>query len=446
MLEKIKFEDNFLDIYSVEPRKIVVYGAGKSFKDFYGQIPHIDIICDKNAKSLGSIYGKEVHEPDFLKNVCEKIYIIICIEDALAFWEVYEQLETYNLDAKVVHLFDNIAFGYSYAKTVRAYRKLDRYQKLKINIVCQEQTWIYKKFADKLLENLSDNSLEIMISNNTREDVDINHHIPCLNYTPYANDTMMITHIDDEKKIQILKKQLRIAKLGICMSKETVDKLVAYGIPRKKLCYINPAHDHIICPKKYTIGITHRCYDQYDLRKRTTAVLDILEVVDPKYFRFIIMGAGWNDIVLKMRNLNFEVTYYDDFNHEKYITLMNEIDYYLFIGMDEGSMGYLDALSAGVGTIVTPQGFHLDVDCEIDYSCRTIKQFQEAFMELQNRRKRKIDAVSQWTWGNYAYKHLEIWDYIMKRKDLKEIYKNQMLYEDGIFSVLLDDCRIEKKR
>ena len=442
MLEKIKFEDNFLDIYSVEPRKIVVYGAGKSFKDFYGQIPHIDIICDKNAKSLGSIYGKEVHEPDFLKNVCEKIYIIICIEDTLAFWEVYEQLETYNLDAKVVHLFDNIAFGYSYAKTVRAYRKLDRYQKLKINIVCQEQMWIYKKFAEKLRDNLLDESLEIIISNDSRKDVDINHHIPCLNFTPYSNDTLMITHIDDEKKIQILKKQLQIARFGICMSKETVSRLVECGIPRTKLCYVNPAQDGVISPKKYVIGITHRCYDQYDVRKRTSAILDILEVVDPKYFRFIIMGAGWDDIVIKMRNNNFDVTYYADFDYTNYVVLMNEIDYYLFIGMDEGSMGYLDALAAGLGTIVTPQGFHLDVDCEIDYPCRTVKQFQKAFLDLQNKRKRKVEAVSEWTWKNYAYKHLELWNYIMKRDDLKTVCKNQMLYEDGVFSLLLEDCRI----
>ena len=58
MLEKLKFEDNFLDVYNKEPRKVVVYGAGKSFKDFYEQIPAIDYICDRNAKSLKEVYGK----------------------------------------------------------------------------------------------------------------------------------------------------------------------------------------------------------------------------------------------------------------------------------------------------------------------------------------------------------------------------------------------------
>lgn len=442
MLELVRFEDNFVDMYQREPRKLIVYGAGNGLNEYYDQIPKIDYICDQNASEIKQIHGKEVRTPDVLKNIDEKVYIVVSIINPSVFEEVCTLLESYSLDAKVVHLFNNIAFGYSYPKTPKTYRKKDNTGKIRINIVCQEQTWIYKKFADKLVEYLSDDSLEIMVSSESRGDVDINHHIPCLKFIPHPNDTLMITHIDDYKKVLILKKQLECAQMGICMSKETVDKLVGYGIPRKKLCYINPAQDNVISPKKYKIGITHRCYDQYDLRKRTEAILEILEGIDSEYFHFMIMGSGWDDIVQKMKNMGFEVTYYNDFIYEKYVNLMKEIDYYLFIGMDEGSMGYLDALAAGAGTIVTPQGFHLDVDCEIDYPCVTVKQFKNAFLDLQNKRKRKVEAIAEWTWDNYAKKHLEIWDYILKRKELKTIYKNQMMYEDGIFSILLDDCRV----
>lgn len=442
MLERVGFEDNFLEMYQNEPRKIIVYGAGNGLNEYYNQMPKIDYICDQNALEIGQIRGKIVHTPDMLKNINEKVYIIVSIVNSTIFEEVFAFLERYSLDAKVVHLYNNIAFGYSYPKTAKTYSKIDNNKKIKINIVCQEQAWIYKKFADKLAEYLSDDSLEIMVSSESRKDVDINHHIPCLKYIPHPNDTLMITHIDDYKKVLILKKQLECAQMGICMSKETVDKLVGYGIPRKKLCYINPAQDNIISPQKYKIGITHRCYDQYDLRKRTEAILEIVEDIDSQYFHFMIMGSGWDEIVQKLQNMGFEVTYYNDFIYEKYVNLMNEIDYYLFIGMDEGSMGYLDALAAGAGTIVTPQGFHLDVDCEIDYPCITVKQFRNAFLDLQNKRKRKVEAIKEWTWSSYANKHLEIWDYILRRKDLKTIYKNQMRYEDGIFSVLIDDCRV----
>ena len=188
--------------------------------------------------------------------------------------------------------------------------------------------------------------------------------------------------------------------------------------------------------------ITNRCYDGVDLRKRADSLLDVLEGVDASYFRFVIMGSGWDRIVERMRESGFEVEYYPEFIYDTYSVLMQQIDYYLYMGFDEGAMGYLDALAAGAGTIVTPQGFHLDVDCPIDYPCSTVKQFREAFLDLQEKRKRKTDAVKEWNWRNYAVKHLEIWEYLLARKPLKELYKNQLIYEDGIFSMLPEDHRI----
>lgn len=442
MLERIKFEEEFDKIYQKEKRKIVVYGVGNGYRELASFLPKADYLCDINAKSIGEIDGQKVYEPEMLKKISEKLYILVCVVSAKTFDEICVQLDAYGIDAKIVHAFNNLSFGHTYTRTAKSYQVNELKRKMKVNIVCQEQTWIYKKFADKLLDYQTE-EIEMMISTTTRDDVDLNHHIPCLNFKPYSNDTLMIAHIDDDKKVQILKKQLEVASLGICMSKDTVNKLVGYGIPRKKLCYINPAHDAVIKPKKYTIGITHRCYDNYDLRKRTTAILDILEAVESKYFRFMIMGSGWDEIVEKMREKDFEVIYYNSFIYEKYVILMQEIDYYLFIGMDEGSMGYVDAMAAGAKTIVTPQGFHLDTNCNIDYPCVTVKQFRDAFLDLQNQRQRRCDAVAEWTWGNYARKHIEIWSYILKQKSLKEIYHNQMMYEDGIFSVLLEDCRLE---
>ena len=60
---------------------------------------------------------------------------------------------------------------------------------------------------------------------------------------------------------------------------------------------------------------------------------------------------------------------------------------YLFWGFDEGSMGFLDALSAGVETIVTPQGYHLDIPNGITYPCRIISDFEHVLIDIQNKRK-----------------------------------------------------------
>ena len=102
-------------------------------------------------------------------------------------------------------------------------------------------------------------------------------------------------------------------------------------------------------------------------------------------------------------------------------------------------MGFLDALAAGVETIVTPQGFHMDLKDGITYPCKTVKEFAEALLELQRKRERLIKLVEPLTWENYAKKHIEIWECLLKRKPFRELYRNQHLYDDGIFSMFLDD-------
>lgn len=97
-------------------------------------------------------------------------------------------------------------------------------------------------------------------------------------------------------------------------------------------------------------------------------------------------------------------------------------------------MGFLDALQAGVETIVTPQGYHLDVKDGITYACRTLGDFINVLLELQERRNKMVESVRAWTWRNYVEKHLEVWNYLLGNDE--GIYINQHKYEDGIFSVL----------
>ena len=442
MIQIVEYKEDFFEIYNNEKRKIVVYGAGNGLKAYFDQIPNIEYICDKNAKKINTFKGINVYEPDVLKNEKESIYIIVSVQDAMLYKEICQEIMKYDVEAIVVHLFDNIAFGYSYWNTAKSYSKKESNERLSVNIVCQDESWIFRKFAVRMSDILSKYDVDVTISTDTRADVDINHHIPYDSYRTYPNDTLMITHVDNSKKLTLLKKQIEMAKMGICMSKDTMNKLVCSGIPREKLCYINPAHDNVIQPHKYVIGIMHRCYDKNDLRKRTAALLEVLEGVNPDFFKFIIMGSGWEEIVDRIKNKEFEIDYYAEFEYDKYNLIMQQIDYFLFMGFDEGAMGYLDALTAGAGTIVTPQGYHLDTDCPIDYPCTTIKQFREAFLDLQMKREIRIKSVSDWTWENYTLKHLEIWNYILKRKELKDIYQHQMCYSDGIFSVLLEDNRI----
>lgn len=224
--------------------------------------------------------------------------------------------------------------------------------------------------------------------------------------------------------------------MGICMSGQTMEKLASYGIPREKICYINPAQDGVISPKKYVLGITHKTHE--DHRKNENILIDLCRSLDPDYFAFKIMGSGWNNIVDAIKKMGFQTDYYDEFHYEEYIKLIPALDYYLFWGFDEGSMGFLDALRAGVETIVTPQGYHLDVKDGITYACRTSGDFKQVLLDLQTKRKKLVKSVSGWTWKHYVEKHLEVWNYLLGNDE--GIYKNQHLYEDGIFSVLRTDA------
>lgn len=425
------YMDNFNAIRDSSGRKVVLYGMGERTESLYPYFGKISYVCDQKADSAKDFHGITVIKPEDLKNINEKLLILICVKKEVYRAQIKERLSHIDMDAMVFDFYDNIAFNCFHPQ------KRERLQKgvlKKVRLVCASEGWILQKFAVKMQENLKKRGIEADIGKCVDDTADINHHIAHHEYEPIQDcrDTLMITHIDSVNKINLLKHQLQVARMGICMSRDTMLQLISMGIPREKLCYINPAQDGIIKPRKYVLGITHRVHEDY--RKRVNALLDICERISPDYFEFKIMGDGWDEIVQKVRAKGFTVTYYSEFDYEVYVQLIPSLDYYLFWGFDEGSMGYLDALAAGVGTIVTPQGFHLDTRNGLTYPCRTIADFVDVLLKLEMDKKKITDAVADWTWENYTAKHIEVWKYILGIE--KNIYMNKHRYEDGIFSVL----------
>lgn len=305
---------------------------------------------------------------------------------------------------------------------------------MRVRIVSYEDVnaWILGKFAKRLHEELLKLGVESEIGNTIDETADVNHHIIYLDYDELKHsrsiDTLMITHIDSVKKLNLVKRQLKVAELGICMSKATADELATGGIPPDRLCFINPAHDGVIQPKKYTMGITSKV--QPDGCKREGMLLSLCERISPEDFKFTIMGMGWDDIIARIRKLGFEVLYYPDFNYQEYVKLVPSLDYYLYLGQDEGSMGFVDALAAGVKTIVTPQGYHLDAPEGIVHPFNETHELVAVFDSLSRERRKLIDAVATWTWHDYAMKHLELWNHL-KYPDRQISSK----YPDGLNSL-----------
>lgn len=308
---------------------------------------------------------------------------------------------------------------------------------MRVRIVCYEDVdaWILGKFARRMNNELRALSVDSDIAKVPDPNADINHHIIYYDYDGRKNsiDTIMITHIDSIKKVNMLKKQLESAEMGICMSSETLHQLTAAGLPREKLCYVSPAHDNIIKPRKIVIGITSKIHD--DGRKKQNMLLNVAENIRPDDFLFKIMGKGWQTIVDAMRTRGFTVEYYSDFDYDVYTKLVPSFDYFLYFSFDEGSMGYIDALAAGVKTIVSPQGFHLDAPGGITYPIRDQDDVVQAFTQIAEQKMSLVRAVSDWTWDNYTRKHLEIWEYLLSNRDRQYLSVKKGSSLDGLSSI-----------
>jgi len=295
---------------------------------------------------------------------------------------------------------------------------------MKIHIVCYEDfdAWILGKIARRLLQELRSMGMEVSLGKEQNPRADINHHIIYFDYLEQKAtvETVMITHIDNEKELNKVRRQLIDVgvEMGICMSYEAVQRLAHFAVPREKLCFISPAHDSVMKPRKTLVGLATRIYP--DGCKREHLLHELAEQISPEDFKFAIMGSGWESVVAALRSMGFEVDYFDQFDYSTYCTLIPNLDYYLYLGQDEGSMGFLDALAAGVPTIVTPQGFHLDVPGGITYSFEELGDLKRIFFEISNLKRKRVQAVSALTWTENARKHLLVWEHLLCRKAGKE--------------------------
>ena len=305
---------------------------------------------------------------------------------------------------------------------------------MKVRIVCYEdvELWILGKFATKLRENLLAMGIQADIAKVPDPTADINHHIIYFDYDGRKNstDTVMITHLDSEWKIEKVRAQLRNAELGICMSAETARMLESKGVPGDRLCHVLPAHDGVMRPRAINIGLTSKIHG--DGRKREHLLPRLAGGISNEDFRFTIMGAGWEGIVDSLRALGFSVEYHDAFDFELNKRLVPQFDHYLYLGLDEGAMGFVDALAAGVPTIATPQGYHLDAPGGLVAPFTTFEELEEVFRRLSDRRRMLTESVKTWTWRDYAAKHLELWGYLLAGRNRTGASR----YRDGLNSLL----------
>jgi hypothetical protein len=312
---------------------------------------------------------------------------------------------------------------------------MESMSKISVRLVIDSanRQWIVGKIAARLAENLGVFGVDADIGDGPSDDVDVNHWMIFVHpwnyfhrapgffnagWTPGpTRNTALITHVDDPVKVQILRESIpRILDAGICMSRMTKAELVAYGIDPARLTYILPGHDGLVQPRRVVIGITSKTFA--DGRKNENTLVKAAEAMRLDAFRFEIIGEGWEETAKVLRQAGAEVDLPSPSHgvanalENGYAYILGRLpafDYYLYLGWDEGSMGTLDALAAGVKTIITPQGFHLDLTGAITHPVRNAADLIQILQGIAADRQIRLDSVKDLTWSAYAKKHALVW-------------------------------------
>jgi hypothetical protein len=313
---------------------------------------------------------------------------------------------------------------------------------LTVCLVLKDRGWILEKMAVCLAESLAKWNVVAHISYLPSPQVDINHWMLYYDFEGglYGKNTLAITHVDRLVKFHILKKRMKRMDLGICLSRMTLEELVLRGIPHQKLCFISPAHDGNVPSRRIVIGITSQI--RPDGAKREDILIKVAHTIYLDAFHFEIVGPRWEKVIPYLEASGATVNYWPGLyqqNNSDHLRIVRErlltFDYYLYMGWDEGSMGTLDALSAGIPTIITPQGFHLDINDGITFPFKESADLCAILQNIADERQRRIDSVSGWTWDKYAQQHSQVWRALGDGLPSRNI--NTLLHEQDVYKTPL---------
>ncbi len=288
---------------------------------------------------------------------------------------------------------------------------------MKVTLVLHDfcRGWIIEKMAHKLCAALIAAGVDARVSNTPSPSSQVNHYMifHYVDALPGTINTVSVTHIDDALKIDMIKQQLSDGvRAMICLSRMTMDQIISAGGAPARVTFALPAHDGAVTPQRVIIGITSNCYN--DNRKRDWMLRKLAEDMRLDAFEFRIFGRGWDTTVplLEAGGAQVVVTgptesYLDDYT--AIIAAVPQFDYYFYSGLDEGSMGTIDALAAGVKTIVTLQGFHLDLPNGITHGFWDYPEMLKIFQGIAAERQARVEVGAMLTWDRYARRHLAIW-------------------------------------
>lgn len=293
---------------------------------------------------------------------------------------------------------------------------------MRINIInLDKERWILTKISKKLAFHLTKLGHTVFLSKKPRADVDINHFIIFLfqkedkkHYPKTTINTTMLTHVNDDFRYKKLKNISQFIDAGIAFSNHHKKFIEKKSLGLKKVFYVLPPTDDDVKLKKINFGIFTNLYN--DGRKEENYFFNTFINQDPNFFKLSIIGKGWKKYIRAFKEKKIEVDFQRFFFRKLYLNKMANLDYLIYLGNDEGSMSFLDAIQFGIKTIMIPQGFQNDLKEFITYKVdKTLKNFPEVISKIISKRQKYIKIKKKLNWENYAFQHSEIWKNLKKK-------------------------------
>lgn len=287
-----------------------------------------------------------------------------------------------------------------------------------INLVLDSDNsgWILGKIARRLRDNLIELGHVATLTTAARKGSDVNHF---MNYNMVTRTggicSTMITHLDDYYKLSHVRRLLKseVLDYAICMSPHMATTLARIGCDPTRLRWVLPAVDELPPIRHIRIGLSGRVHE--DGRKNEKWLIDVARTADLRPFVFSLFGRGWHPLANALRAAGAQTSIVEetedfDSDYAKIIESLQFVDYWMYLGLDEGAMGVLDASLAGVPLIATPQGFHLNLPNGIRYPVGSAEDLQGVLHDIGRPLVELQDLGEAWSWRRYALDHLAVWE------------------------------------